>query len=167
LETTDIDTLHDWHNTPELYDNLGGSFRYVSRRTEEEWLCKRVAASHLEVNLAICRTTDSAHIGNIYLRDIDWVSRHGELHIFIGDARERGKGYGFAAMQLLIRHAFDNMGLRRIHLTLLEGNTAALRLYKKCGFQVEGTLRAHVFKKGHWNNMVLMGLCADDPQPAK
>jgi RimJ/RimL family protein N-acetyltransferase len=165
LETTDLDALRHWHNNSELYDSLGGSFRYVSRTTEEEWLRKRMAASSLEVNLAICRSIDSTHIGNIYLRDIDWVSRRAELHIFIGEPDERGKGYGLAAMRLLIRHAFDDMGLRRIYLSLLEGNTAAVRLYKKCGFQVEGKLRAHIFKKGHWNDMLLMGLCADDPRP--
>jgi len=134
----------------------------VSLQAEEEWLRKRLTYSITEVNLAVCRKQNSGHIGNIYLRDIDWIARHADLHIFIAEPADRGKGYGFAAMQLLIRHAFDDLGLRRIHLRVLEDNESAIRLYKRCGFQVEGVLRGHAYKNGQWRNVLAMGLCSGD-----
>ena len=61
-----------------------GVFHYASRASDEEWLRKKQMFSDEEVNLAICLTENSQHIGNIYLRNIDWIARHAELRIFIG-----------------------------------------------------------------------------------
>src|SRR6266511_1340668 len=106
LEFTDLERTLAWHNDRALYATLASPFRFVSRATEEEWLRQAQAASPQQINLAICLTAPEEHIGNIYLRDIDWVARRAELHIFIGDPRQRGKGYGRAAVRLLIDYAF-------------------------------------------------------------
>ena len=98
------------------------------------------------------------HVGNIYLRNIDWTARHGELHIFIADKARRGRGYGSSALRQLIRHAFDTLGLQRIYLFVLKDNRAAVRAYEKCGFVVEGSLRRHAFKGGRFKDMLIMGL---------
>jgi diamine N-acetyltransferase len=162
LEFGDLERTYQWHNEPSLYQTLIGSFHYVSRFTEEEWLRKKQAYSTQEINLAICLTSNSQHIGNIYLRDIDWISRHGELGIFIGESEQRSKGLGQAAMHLLIQHAFRDLGLSRLYLTVLEENRPAIHVYEKCGFKIEGKLRKHVFKNGEFNDVIVMGLCVED-----
>jgi RimJ/RimL family protein N-acetyltransferase len=161
LTNSDLDRVLEWHNDAGLYASLGGHFRYVSREAESEWFRRRLEARD-EVNLAICLSDPPAHVGNAYLRDFDWVARHAELHIFIGEPGHRGKGYGFSAMQLLMRHAFCDLGLRRLHLRVLEDNESAIHLYNKCGFRAEGMLRSHAFKDGHWRNLVIMGICDGD-----
>lgn len=162
LELADLDTIYAWHNDPRLYETLVGTHRYVSRATVEEWLLKRQAVSNQEINLAICVTSTSLHVGNLYIREIDWVSRHGELHIFIGDRNQRARGYGGAALALAIKYAFEGLGLRRLYLFVLEDNEPAINLYRKSGFVVEGLLRKHAFKEGRARNVVVMGLCAED-----
>jgi len=161
LEIGDLDRTHKWHNDPELYRTMG-IFHYVSRATDEEWLRKRQAFSTSELNLAICLTSDSQHIGNIYLRNIDWIARNAELRIFIGDQEQRSKGLGQAAIRLLIKHAFQDLGLMRLYLFVLEDNEPAIRAYEKCGFVIEGNLRKHFFNEGRLKNYLVMGLCADD-----
>ena len=118
------------------------------------------------MNLAICLTSTSQHIGNIYLRRIDWIARHAKLDIFLGDSNQRSKGYGQAAVRLLIKHAFEDLGLVRVWLTVLESNEGATRAYEKCGFVLEGKLRKHFFSGGRFIDLLMMGLCADD-LPAK
>lgn len=162
LELDDLERTYKWHNNPSLYKTLCGSFRYVSRSSDEEWLRNKQSYSTQELNLAICLTSNSQHIGNIYLRQIDWVSRHGEVEIFIGEFDHRSKGFGQAALRLLIQHAFQDLGLFRLYLYVLEDNKPAIRVYEKCGFIVEGKFRKHFFKNGEFKNVFVMGLCADD-----
>jgi len=161
LESDDLERTHKWHNDHRMYNIMGGTFHYVSRATEEEWLRKKQAYSPQEVSLAICLTETSQHIGNIYLRAIDWIARHAELQIWIGEPDQRSRGYGYAAISLFLKYAFDTLGLRRIYLYVLEGNPS-IRLYEKCGFIVEGKLRKHAFIGGEFKDFFIMGLCVDD-----
>lgn len=159
LEETDLERTYQWHNDPELYHRLGGTIHFVSHSTEKEWLSRKAAFSNQETNLAICIKETGEHIGNIYLRNLDWVARNGELQIFLGRGIERGKGYGYQAMQLLIRHAFLDLGLMRIYLFVLDDNFAAIKLYQHCGFELEGKLRRHSFNNGAFKDYLMMGLC--------
>jgi RimJ/RimL family protein N-acetyltransferase len=116
-------------------------------------------SSPQQVNLAICLAKQAQHIGNIYLRDIDWIARNAELHIFIGDAQQRNKGYGRVAVQQLIDYAFRDLGLYRVYLFVLADNQAAIRTYAACGLQHEGVLRGHAFKQGAFKDVSVMGIC--------
>ena len=161
LEIDDLERTHQWHNDPVLYQTLTGTFRYVSRAAEEAWLREKLKYTNQELNLAICLTGDSQHIGNIYLREIDWVARRAELSIFIGETKQRSKGYGQEALRLLIKYSFEDLGLLSLYLFVLEDNRPAIRLYEKGGFVIEGKLRQHAFKSGGFKDVLVMGLCAD------
>lgn len=158
LAADDLERTWRWHNDPALYDTLGGTFRHVSRETEAEWLKQKMAPSSHEVNLAICLSDSGEHIGNAYLRDIDWVHRRAELHLFIGDDTMRGKGYGQFATRELVRHAFHDLNLRRLYLHVLADNARAIRTYEKCGFTAEGRLQQHAFKHDKFVDVLVMGL---------
>lgn len=160
LEPSDLERTLKWHNDPKLYENLEGTFRPVSRQAEAEWLQRVSGWAADALNWAICVTENGQHIGNIYLKNIDWVSRHGELHIFLGEEAQRGKGYGAAAVRLLVGYATGQLGLRRIHLQVLSDNIRAIRVYEKCGFVKEGLLKEHVFKQGAFKDLVLMAFSA-------
>jgi RimJ/RimL family protein N-acetyltransferase len=142
---------------------LVSPFRHVSHAAEEEWIRRKVAYSQTEIQLAICLKEGDRHIGNVQLTDIDWVSRHACAGIFIGEARYWSKGYGQQAMRLLVRHAFNDLGLHRVYLVVLEDNPRAIRAYEKCGFVVEGRLRQHAYKRGQFRDLIFMGICAGDP----
>jgi len=162
LELSDLDRCHKWHNDRSLYDMLVGPFRFVSKQAEQAWLERKTGFSQSEINLAICIKESDKHIGNIYLREMDWISRHAQLEIFIGESGERSKGYGESAIRQLLHHAFSDLGLKRIYLHVLADNKTAIHVYEKKGFHFEGTLKNHVFKQGCWKDVMVMGLCADD-----
>ncbi len=158
LDITDLERVLAWHNDPALYDQLGGHFRWISRAAEEEWLRRRCAFSTNEVNLAICLSGNHEHIGNIYLREIDWTARNSELHVFIASPAHRGHGYGEAAVRGSLMHAFGDLGLQRVFLYLLASNQPAYQLYRKCGFVEEGRLRNHAYKRGDYLDVLVMGI---------
>ena len=162
LEQDDLDRIHKWHNDSALYQTLGGAFRPVSHAAVEGWLHKKIAYSTTELNLAICLSSTSQHIGNTYLRNIDWVARNAETHVFIGDPSHRGKGYGTAAGHLLVKYAFSVLGLRRLYAYILADNKASIKKDQKCGYVMEGRLRKHAFKNGQFKDVIVIGLCAED-----
>ncbi len=162
LEPEDLERVHAWHNDPAMYESLMGTFHYVSRPTVENWLRSKCVFSDREINLAICLKSNSQHIGNIYLRDIDHVSRHGLAHIFIGESQERGKRYGQQATRMLVEYAFNELALHRVYTYVLEDNIASIRMFEKCGFAVEGKMRNHVYKRGVYRDVVILGVCAGD-----
>lgn len=162
LELEDLPRIHRWHNDERLYRYFSKTHRFVSMTVVEQWLRANMAYSNEAISFAICTSEDQTHIGNIYLRGIDWVARHAELALFIADPSHRSKGYGRGAIRLIIRHAFKDLNLRRLHLKTLQDNERAISLYEKCGFQVEGRLRRHAYKDGEFKDVLVMGLCAED-----
>jgi RimJ/RimL family protein N-acetyltransferase len=87
----------------------------------------------------------------------------------VGDRRARlaiglfhpdllGQGIGTLAIRLLLRHAFETMGLHRLDLRVLAFNRRAIRCYEKCGFVHERFERESAWVAGTWADDVLMAL---------
>jgi len=145
LELQDADAIFRWHSDPELFEHLVGDYRPVQRENVREWLARRMASSDIERNYAICRSGE--HVGNLYLRDIDWEKGCAELHIFIGDASNRGQGIGTEAMRLALDQAFGALALKEVFLHVLATNQSAIRLYERCGFTLQGKRAAPAEKR--------------------
>jgi RimJ/RimL family protein N-acetyltransferase len=63
-------------------------------------------------------------------------------------ADARGRGCAPAALRLLCRWAVDELGLERLQLLTIPGNTSSERVAEKVGFQREGLLRRYVDQRG-------------------
>lgn len=162
LDTSDIERTYNWHNDKLLYENLGNQFRFVSKYSEQKWIEEKANFLLNEINLAICLNETNQHIGNIYVRNIDWVSKNAELSgILIGEKEFRSKGYGSKALDLMIFHCFIDIGIRKLYAYILEKNVPSIKTFKKCGFNKEGCLIKHVFKNGNFENLLIYGLCVD------
>ena len=162
LDRADLPVLNAWRADRNLVDMLGSPFRYVNAEVDGKWFDAYLANRHRNVRLAICDSTAQQAIGVVYLLDIDWVSRNAEFAIQIGDTSARGLGIGTEATRLALDHAFDDLNLHRVHLTVLASNTHAIALYKKAGFQAEGLQRQAVFKSGRHVDVVPMAILAHE-----
>lgn len=162
LEVTDSGRVHKWHNDPELFSTLFSPFHPVSVQTVEEWIRKRTQYSEKEINFAICLKSNSQHIGNTYIRDIDWVNRCGIIQMFIGDVEHRNKGYGKQALRLMVDYAFLTLGLNRIGGQLFASNVASLKICQNVGYREEGKLRQRVYQDGQFHDALIIGVCRDD-----
>ena len=69
-----------------------------------------------------------------------------------------GVGLGTAMTETILSIAKQE-GLHRIGLHVVEDNVAAVKLYKKLGFVIEGTIRdAYYGADGKYHNMLVMGI---------
>ena len=68
----------------------------------------------------------------------------------------QGQGVGTALLQAAVDLADNWLNLQRLELTVFTDNEPALRLYKKCGFEIEGTLRRHSFRAGQYFDVYYM-----------
>lgn len=77
-----------------------------------------------------------------------------------GNRDNQGKGIGSFAVKQMIKHAFNDMNLNRIELTVLDNNDRAKHLYEKSGFVYEG--RKAKFKGGKLVDMLMYVILRDD-----
>lgn len=97
-------------------------------------------------------------IGVIELSGLDWTAGDAFLGIGLGERQYWGQGYGSDALEILLRYAFRELGLRRVSLTVFEYNPRAIHTYEKAGFQNEGRLRQWLNRDGRRWDLLVMGI---------
>jgi RimJ/RimL family protein N-acetyltransferase len=160
LRDADSATLYEWINDRNLV-SLSAAFRPVSQPEHDAWFERIRNRDDVEI-FGIRRRGDDRLIGSCQLNEIDGHHRTCELQIRIGDASDRGQGYGTEAVELLLRHAFDDLGLERVGLHVFDGNAAAIRAYERAGFRREGLLRSAALIGDGRVDLVLMGVLRAD-----
>ena len=80
----------------------------------------------------------------------------------IGNDENRGKGAGTFATKEMLNHAFYNLNLHRVELTVLDDNSRAINLYEKVGFVKEGTKRQCNFKQGKFVDMHMYSMLREE-----
>jgi [ribosomal protein S5]-alanine N-acetyltransferase len=74
----------------------------------------------------------------------------------------RGRGVATRALVLAARHAFDELGAARVHLTTEPDNVASQRVAEKAGFTREGVLRSLLDFKGRRRDAAMYSLLPED-----
>jgi len=77
------------------------------------------------------------------------VNHRGEIGMMVRDDWH-GKGVGTAMMRAVIDLADKWLNLARIELTVFTDNESAIALYRKFGFEIEGTHRKYAFRDGEF-----------------
>jgi len=112
--------------------------------------------------LAIIEKNSERHIGNIKVDQINWIHRTAQLGMLIGEKDCHGKGYATQALELMLEHVFTTLNLRKINLRVIVENYAAVRLYEKMGFQIEGLMKEQDFHNGKYCDAYMMALLKKD-----
>ncbi len=112
---------------------------------------KRLSESADGVHILVaCAGSDV--VGNLGLRTFPNAPRRrhaGQIGMAVRDDWQ-GKGVGAALMQAAIDLADRWLNLSRLELEVYTDNDPAVRLYQKCGFVIEGTLRQYAFRDGQF-----------------
>ena len=160
LERGDAATILPWINDRQVIGNLT-IFRPMSLAAEEAFI-DAVNRSDTDIVFGVCDRASDRLMGVAGLQRIDQKNRHAMFGIFIGEARNRGRGLGTETTALIVAYAFDTLNLNRVWLHVYQDNKAGIRAYEKAGFKREGLLRQDHFRKGRYGNTVAMGVVRRD-----
>ena len=124
----------------------------------EDWISKHGEAfAKLEgLTLAITRKSDGSVVGAISLIGIADGHR-AELAYWIGKPYWN-QGFCTEAGRAVVRFAFRDLGLLRVHAWHFGRNPASGRIMRKLGMRHEGTLRQHVRKWDECEDLELYGI---------
>jgi len=162
LTRSDITSTLHWHNNEDIKNLYSGHPFPVNIEMEEKWYEKLLTSNFPTTVFGIEIIDTNELIGILSLKNINLINRDAELAIYIGADNAKGKGFSKEATLLILNFAFNNLGLNRIYLKVLETNHIANKLYKKCGFIEEGKFRESVFKKGKFCNEIIMSILKND-----
>lgn len=140
--------------------------RSVHKPVDVNWATQRLGGtmgrSDDTLGLLICAEGDP--VGFIYLireKPNAQVFRFGELAYWITPS-EWGNGYATSASELLLAHAFDELGLHRIEASTFSTNDASKRVLEKLGFTEEGDARQVARVEGEWIDKTRFSLLETD-----
>ena len=139
---------------PHTAESIAAGWEPLLRGEREDW-----------IGFAIYALPDLHPIGITNIRD--FTNSHGtaEFGIAIGDATDRGQGFGTEATRLVLDYAFTILGVYNVWLDTLAYNVGAIRAYEKAGFREIGRRRGARMLAGKRYDVVLMDCIADEFVP--
>ena len=159
-EKRDLELFQFGRNNSKVRDTLF-LFRPVSEQdtlTEvKEWHSNKENAL-----FTICKQVSNEPIGETGLFRIDFTSRAAIFYIAIYDPQYWSKGYGGEATDLVLKYSFDILNLNRVQLHVAVNNLHGVKIYKKLGFVIEGTLREAMYHNNEYVDFFVMGILRKD-----
>lgn len=154
IEKEDLEFLQQAINDPALWNGFGAPD--PRNRVEME---ARFEEQNTGTALLICR--DGSPVGRVRLVNIDEQWGNAELTCFVVP-RVQGEGVASEACRLLIDYGFDYLPITKITTRTFESNIASQKLVEALGFVHEGTLRAHVYHRGDYEDFEVYGLLEEE-----
>ena len=162
LAREEVTIVNRWRQDRDLVDGLGAPARYISEDVDQAWFEDYLRRRGTDVRCVILVDGEPDPVGLVSLTGIDAVHRRAEIHLLIGRRDLHGRGVGTEATRQMLGHAFGDLNLHRVFLSVLAHNTAAIRVYEKSGFVREGVARESAYKRGKYEDMIQMGILARD-----
>ncbi|HEY7031207.1 MAG TPA: GNAT family protein [Thermomicrobiales bacterium] len=164
VERADAPDLFRWFNDPELMRFWGvadatASSNEIQRRIEgwleEEGRLGRPAC-------LIVETLEGEAVGLVVLGDYRPNDRSVALSLLIGERTRWGQGLGGDTVRTVVDACFAAWNLHRVWLRTEAFNERAQRLYRRCGFRHEATLRGATYLEGEYHDVLVFALLEPD-----
>ena len=78
--------------------------------------------------------------GLVYIKELDWIKKQGELAYCIGYQFE-GKGITTKAVKVLSDYAFKGLNIETLQIVVNKSNIASVKVAEKCNFIWKKTLK--------------------------
>jgi len=123
--------------------------------SRQAWTTRAAEEPHHMTRLVA--VADVRVVGNIALIKASATRRRhvAEIAMAVHDDWQ-GKGIGSKLLAAALDLADNWFNLNRIELTVFADNEAGLQLYKRCGFEIEGTHKNYAFRDGEYADVHTM-----------
>lgn len=100
---------------------------------------------------ALARRADNAHIGDVFVRLLDYDRRQAEVGYTLA-ANYHGQGYATEAVSALFDEAFRSQGLHRIIALVDTANTPSIAVLERLGMRREAHFLKSYQNRGDWRD---------------
>ncbi len=150
-EPRDLEAITEIFNCPSV---VAGTLQLPYRSLEErrEWLSHSAPGTH-----SLVAEIGGRVVGQLGLHPATSPRRRhcASIGMAVHDDFQ-GQGIGSALMAAMLELADHWLDLRRIELQVYADNAAAVHLYEKCGFTIEGSLRSYAYRSGSFEDAYMM-----------
>jgi RimJ/RimL family protein N-acetyltransferase len=157
----DLPQVRRWYRDPELARLTRYSLLPMTDEEVDRFFHARLMSPE-SVAYAIELRAGARLIGLTTFSNLDPDNGSVLFHITIGEPDAWGQGFGTEATGLMLRLAFERIGLHRVGLSVFSFNERAIRSYQKAGFRVEGRTREAIVRGGQRFDELTMGILADE-----
>jgi len=163
LEESDLEgNWCNWFNDPGVTRFLGRGAFPNTRNNQRSFYQENVVNSQNQVIFAIEDKATQMHIGVASIRNIDWISRKGNIAIIIGEKAFRVGSNALEAYYLIVKHAFLNLNLHKVIAITMSENELSLKYCKRIGFETIGVDRESFYKNGTYKDSIYLELLRRD-----
>ena len=163
LEPSDKARLLEWRNAPEVAAYMYGDHA-ITEQEHDAWWSR---APHDPRRRYWIVEMDGAPVGLVNLYDIDLTHRRCAWAFYLADPRVRGRGVGAYVEYWTLQQVFGAMGLHKLWCEVLVSNEAVWKMHERFGFRIEARFRDHVMKGGAFQEVVGLGLLAQEWEEAR
>jgi diamine N-acetyltransferase len=162
LEPEDLEFVHAIENDEEIW-HLSHTQTPYSRFLIKQYL----EAAHKDVYEAkqlrlVISNYDNEPVGMIDIFDFDFLNKRAGVGVLIKNEKNRSKGVGTEALQLLVNFSFNKLQLHQLYCNIAEDNMASLKLFTKQGFKKVGLKKDWTFTNNNFKNEYLLQLIKTD-----
>lgn len=160
-ELEDQAFITELNSEPAIRANVGGWDLPQSEYWQTQWYqSSRPGNTHRW----IVENLEGHKLGLTGLWGIDWHDRNALTALKIGGQHgSRGRGFGSDAIKAVMAFAFYDVGLNRLHTTILSSNAPSLRAYSEhCNWKLEGNARKHVWRHGEYVDLLHLGVLKEE-----
>ena len=138
LEPEDLDFVHTIENEESIWEISSTQTPY-SKYLIKQYLdnAHKDIYEVKQLRLVISNYSDEP-LGMIDIFDFDFNNRRAGLGILIKETKDRNKGFGSEALNLLTQYCFNQLHLHQLYCNISEDNTASITLFKNQGFKKIG-----------------------------
>ncbi len=158
LEISDLDLLYQWENDSDSW-RWGNNPTPMSRFFLEQYVlnARNNIYEDKQLRLVIEDKSSGRQAGAIDLFDFDPRHLRAAVGILVS-AEHRNKRMGSQALDLVIGYARDVLCLKQLYCTISANNPGSLRLFRRKGFAMAGTLKNWRLHQGEWMNEYFLQL---------
>jgi pseudaminic acid biosynthesis N-acetyl transferase len=158
LSLADIIRVREWRNLPEVARYMYTDHE-ISEAEHASWFGKALDAPDRRYWII---ELDSIPVGLANVYDINTSHRRAYWAFYLADPTVRGRGVGSATERFVLRYAFEELALNKLCCEVLGSNEAVVAMHSKFGFVVDGTLRSHIWKQDHFEDVVALSMLAEE-----
>ncbi len=145
---------HEWFSDEEITKFMGDRFWPNSKEAQLEFY-KSLIDSKDRLALSIVAKSNDKHLGVISLSAINWVHRHADIALAIGEREYRKGPVAAEAFSLMLRVAFLRLNLLNVKSSYCSSNINSEALHRLFKFKRVGQYENLCSIDGHFESLII------------